>query len=828
MIERDRHARASALFLELRSLPAEARAARLAGLDIDRSVRDEVRSLLAHDPELRERKGEECGEMDERPSECDATLPTMIGPYRVLRRLGRGGGGYVLLGEQANPVRRLVAIKLVPRAMIDPILAARFDVERRALERIEHPFIPRILDAGVTADGLPYLVMDFVSGVSITEFCTARGLKLQDRLSLVLDVANAVQHAHQRGVIHRDIKPDNILVVEDSGQWTPRVLDFGIAKSVDGSFGSGEPITVGLPLGTPAYMAPEQTGPAPVDTRADVYALGAVLYVLVSARTPLEPARDAVDLLHRIRTEVPSPASRWRLADDSFRADIVARSVLADLDRVIAKALEKDPERRYPTVASFADDIRRVLRGEPVEARPQTRTYRMARFAGRHRALVAGFTLTCLATLLGVAGLVAGFVAADRGRAEAMRQSEAQAAINRFLTDDLLAAASPEESSSDVTALQLLDRASRRVEVRFVDRPLVAAAIHHTLGAAYGQLGAFDQAQHHLDQAIGIRRKWAGAEAADTVRSELVQAGLLGHRQQFAEAEAEFSRLMPRARRLLDRDPALYTALNDLGTIYASMGRSDEAIQALMESLDGRREVLGENEPQVIVTMSNLAQAFDVSGDTVRSLELMVQAMKIAERLPDEPRMLLIGLSNNIGATYQDMGQYADAAPYLRRAADLASQEFGAENPVTLTIQANLAGLEARVGDPMRAAELYASVARAQTTLLGPNAFDTLAARYGHSNSNLLGGRSAEAVDGFEMLLPDVESALGARHWLTGQTHSSLAVALQRIGRIDEATVHARSAVEIFEEIYESGHSRLDSARALLQSLMDGAARSME
>src|SRR6185295_18261119 len=187
-------------------------------------------------------------------------LPATIGPYRIVRRLGQGGSGVVLLAEQDEPVRRRVAIKLVPHAAVSPELAARFEFERRALERTEHPNIARILDAGRTGDGLPYLVMDYVEGVSITEHCRGAALSMRERIGVWLDVADAVQHAHQRGVIHRDLKPGNILVGHVNGRPTPRVLDFGIAKPTAGTRDAESPVTIGLPMGTPAYMAPEQTG----------------------------------------------------------------------------------------------------------------------------------------------------------------------------------------------------------------------------------------------------------------------------------------------------------------------------------------------------------------------------------------------------------------------------------------------------------------------------------------------------------------------------------------------------------------------------------------
>lgn len=809
---RDLHERAALLFFELRELDPAAQESRLAAVE-DPALRHEVRSLLDHDlPDPADEILVESAAWDQHPA--------TIGPYRILGRLGRGGGGYVLLGEQQTPVMRRVAIKVVPRAMIDAGLAARFEFERRALELTDHPNIARILDAGFTPDGLPYLVMDFVDGVPLTEFCTARRVRLERRLELMLDVADAVQHIHQRGVIHRDLKPANILVSDDQGRWSPRLVDFGIAKAADGARVPELSLTSGFPLGTPAYMAPEQTGLGEVDTRADVYGLGAVLYELIAGRTPITPADDVVEFLQRIRGEVPPPPSRLRAAHPPGHDDRPPRGVLADLDRIAARALEKDPQRRYPTAAAFADDLRRVLRREPVEARPQSASYRLSRFAQRNRGLVAAVSAAALAVFVGIAGLVAGLVAARQQQREALRQSAALDEVNRFLSEDLLAAAGPERSSSDVTVVQLLDRASRRITGRLSGQPLAAAAVHHAIGAAYTQLTVFDEADRHLRTAVELRRRYAGPDHPDTLRSEIAAASLLGQRQQLDQADAELARLLPRARAVLPPDdPYLYTVLNDLGSVQDTLGRCADAIPLLEEALAGRRRTLGDQDTQVLVTMSNLAQAYGALGDSSRSITLLVEALQAAERSPEAPRMLVLGLSNNLGATYQDLGRYADAAPHLRRAADLAAQEFGAENASTLTIQANLAALEARVGDPARAVSIYEHIVHAQTSLLGPDAVDVLTARYGLYNSMLLAGRTSDALAGFSALLPDITRTLGEQHWLTAQLHIALANTLNQAGAPEDALGHAQRAVELLTRLEGVEPARLRSAQDLVRSL---------
>jgi serine/threonine protein kinase/tetratricopeptide (TPR) repeat protein len=869
--ERELHERASALFLEVRLLHGDARAARLQeAAGGDERLRREVLSLLEHDERetlVRASPADAGAPSPAAPgAEAGPPLPERIGPYTVIRRIGRGGSGYVLLAEQRHPVRRLVAIKVVPHAAISPQTAARFEFERRALERTSHPNIARVLDAGTTDSGLPYLVMDYVQGVPITEHCRRRSLGLRARIELFLQVTDAVQHAHQRGVIHRDLKPGNILVSDagraEGGHAIAHVLDFGIAKATADAFEMGltsSPATIGLPLGTPAYMAPEQTAPAdglPVDTRADVYALGAVLYELVCGRPPIDvgvppsdapdgsppaastPTTDLHEVIRRIREDDPLPPSRVlrerraggpRAGESGARGGggrppDATRALLADLDCILARAMEKPPERRYPTVAAMADDLRRLLRSEPIEARPRTLAYRLARLVQRKRALAAATAIGAIAVVAGVAGLTGGLLEARRQQRDALLQRDSQVAITTFLTDDLLAASSPHEEGQKVSALDLLRRASRRVDRRLADRPAVAAAVHHVLGLAFTELGAFDDADRHLARAIALRRETLGPDAPETVRSEIAAASLLGQRQQLKEAEAALAEAIRRGRLVLGADdPAVYSAMNDLGSVLETMDRGAEALPLLKESLAGLARLLGPHHPRVFEATSNLAMAYDRVGQTQEGLQLMLEALRLAEGLDDPPRMAILGLCNNIGATYQDLNRERDAAPFLNRAAQIATDLLGPDDPATLTIRANAAGLEAKIGDPAKAAEILDDVVRKRTAMLGPDAWETLTARAAYWNALWYGKRHAEAAAGYAALLADSERAMGPRHWFTTQMRTMVARALRDAGRPAEALPYAEQAAADFIETLGPDHPRTRNTLQFLESLRAAA-----
>jgi tetratricopeptide (TPR) repeat protein len=808
------HAKAAEVFLAARALPPEARAAEVERLcDGDASVRAEALSLLAHDlPDggpsghaPRARSG------DAPPAALEPG--SRLGPYRILGRIGQGASGQVFLAEQEEPIRRRVAIKVVPLAAASPALLARFEVERAALERTEHPGVARILDAGRTPAGIPYLVLELVEGPPITSYCRERGLGPEELVRLVLAVAEAVQHAHQRGVIHRDLKPGNVLVAEVGGRAQPRVLDFGIAKLAEAATGELPP-TSGLPIGTPAYMAPEQTTLEPVDIRADVYALGALAYELVAGRPPVATGGDPLEALRRIREQVPEPASLARA-----RAGLPAgapRAFLRDLDAILAKALEKPRERRYATVEAFAQDLRRLLASEPIAARPPTPAYRAARFARRNRLAVGAGALVLAALTVGGLGLVLGLLEARRERAEALAQSESQREINRFLTDDLLSAASPERDGAEITALELLERASGLVDDRFPDQPLVAASLHQTLSTAFGELGAFDDAERHAARALELRRAAAGPDAPDTVRSEIAAASLIARRERYAEAEPALDQAVSRSRAILGpQDPDLYAALNDLGIVLEYAGRPAEALPILEEALDGRSRLLPPASPEVLETINNLAQAFDALGQTERALELLLDALARCEGAGEVPRFTLLHLCNNVGATYQDLGRDREAEPYLTRAADLADEMLGADHPATLIIQGNLAALQAELGDVEAAIELSRRVVAGQTQLYGATAYDTLAARHGYWDAVQLAGRHGEASRGFEGLLADCEASLGPDHWLSAATAASLASALFDEGRADEASLHAERAEQRLRALYPADHHRVKAVEVL-------------
>ncbi len=340
----------------------------------------------------------------EPPSPLVGTV--IAGRYKLLEEIGDGGMGTVWMAEQREPVKRLVAVKLIKAGMDSKAVLARFEAERQALALMDHPNIAKVFDAGTDDHGRPYFVMELVKGLPLTEYCDARKLSVNDRLDLFVQICSAVQHAHQKAVIHRDLKPTNVLVTEHDGKPVPKVIDFGLAKALNSSQMLTERTlhtAYGTVVGTPLYMAPEQVGinALDVDTRTDIYALGVILYELLTGSTPLEKAKfkeAAWEEVKRLIREEEPPRPSTRLSSDKTLPSLAAsrqvdpaqlrRLVRGELDWIVMKALEKDRSRRYETANGLAKDVQRYLAGDAVEACPPTLGYRLRKVYRRNKTAV--------------------------------------------------------------------------------------------------------------------------------------------------------------------------------------------------------------------------------------------------------------------------------------------------------------------------------------------------------------------------------------------------------------------------------------------------------
>jgi serine/threonine protein kinase/tetratricopeptide (TPR) repeat protein len=782
----------------------------------DGSLRAEVQKLLHAHAALGSFHESPRSALVETVDHLPAERPgTVIGPYRLLRPISEGGMGVVYVAEQEKPVRRRVALKIIKPGMDSRAVLARFEAERQALALMDHPNIATVLDAGATDSGRPYFVMELVRGGPVTEFCDQHRLPPEARLRLFLDVCHAIQHAHHKGVIHRDIKPTNVLVARHDGVPVVKVIDFGVAKATAQKLTERTLFTAhGQMIGTPAYMSPEQaeSGGLDVDTRSDVYALGVLLYELLTGTTPLEEARlgeaGYTELLRLIREEeAPRPSARLSslggeaaVLADNRGLDVrrLAQLLAGDLDWVVMKALEKDPNRRYDTPGSFAEDVERYLRGEAILARPPSAAYRLKKFVRRNRAAVLTGSAVAAALLVGAAvatwqAVIAtranqhalAALAAEREAKESAQAEEAKArVVLEFFEEKMLWAARPEGLEGglgrEVTLGQAVEAALPFVESSFKDQPLIEARLRLTLGTSFLHLGEGQKAARQYEAARALYVRHLGPDHPDTLAS-----------------------------------------MNHLANSYAALGRHTDALELREQTLALRRVKLGADHPDTLASMHNLANSYEALGRGADALALRerVLGLRTVRFGPDHPDTLQS--MHNLASGYATVGRHADAVPLHEQTLALMKVRFGADHPYTLMSRNNLAYGYAALGRPAEAVELFRQTLDLQKAKLGPAHPDTLASMNNLANGYEAIGRHADALELRQRTLALRRANLGPDHPDTLISMHNLANSYEVLGRhADALRLRQRALARMRAKLGPDHPTTLLSLRGVAVSLV--------
>jgi serine/threonine protein kinase/tetratricopeptide (TPR) repeat protein len=715
------------------------------------------------------------GPITERPG-------TILGPYKLLEPIGEGGFGVVFLAEQQWPIRRQVALKVLKPGMDTRQVIARFECERQALALMDHPNIARVLDAGATDAGRPYFVMELVKGGPITEFCDEHHLAPEARLKLFIDVCHAIQHAHHKGVVHRDIKPTNVLVTVHDGAPVVKVIDFGIAKAMAEKLTERTLFTAcGQMIGTPAYMSPEQaeTSGLDVDTRSDVYALGVLLYELLTGTTPLEGKRlgeaGYAEMQRLIREEeAPWPSTRVSslgaaatplACKRGLDGKRLAQLLAGDLDWVVMKALEKDRDRRYDTPGSFAEDVERCLRREAVLARPPSTAYRVRKFAQRQRAAVLTGSAMAAALLVGAGVATWQAAVATRAKQDALaaaaaekeakelaqaREAETRAALE-FVERRVFAAARPEGQDGglgrEVTLRQAVAAALPLVDRSFADQPLIEARLRMTLGQSFWYLGEAKLAADECQRARTLYTEHLGPDHPDTLRSMHNLARSYHALGQYAEALRLNEETLARRLATLDRDhPDTLMSLNNVATGNAALGRHAEALELYEETLARRLATLGPDHPDTLHSMHNLAVGYAALGRHAEALKLREEtlARRLAKFGPDHPDTL--ASMEELAKSYGALGRDTDALKLREETLARRQAELGPDHPDTLKSMYNLATSYHALGRHADALKLHEETLALRKAKLGPDHRDTLRSMWGVAASLADLGRGTEAV----------------------------------------------------------------------------------
>ena len=549
-----------------------------------------------------------------------------IGRYKILQKLGEGGCGVVYMAEQTEPVRRKVALKVIKPGMDTKQVIARFEAERQALALMDHPNIAKVLDAGTTDKGRPYFVMELVKGIRITDYCDQNHLPTSERLGLFTQVCHAIQHAHQKGIIHRDIKPSNILVTLHDGVPVPKVIDFGIAKATEQPLTTKTVFTaVGQFMGTPAYMSPEQAelSGLDIDTRSDIYALGVLLYELLTGKTPFD-ARELLqagldEMRRRIREEEPvRPSTRLSTMVAADLTEVahqrqsepakLTRFIRGDLDWIVMKCLEKDRTRRYETANGLAMDLRRHLNNEPVVACPPSAAYRFQKLVRRNKVIFAAGCAVAAALVIGLGIAAWQFFEKSKAYNRAVAAEKEAQQVAQFLKDMLKGVGPSVALGQDTKMLRgILDKTAERVGKELTNQPAVKADLLGIMGRTYLDLGEYSKAEGISREALRLRMALFGETNAFVAASLNDLATALIESKKLAEAETLLRQGLAMRKLLFGKEsPEVAESLSSLSDAIGQLGKHTEADSAQREALRIQRKVFQGARPELVSSLTGL------------------------------------------------------------------------------------------------------------------------------------------------------------------------------------------------------------------------------
>jgi tetratricopeptide (TPR) repeat protein len=721
-----------------------------------------------------------------------------IGPYRIVGEAGHGGMGTVYQAERDEPYHQRVALKLIRGGLaLDDHLVRRFVEERQILASLEHPRIARLLDGGITPEGLPWFALEYVEGTSIERYAEIHRLSVEARIELFLAVCDAVQYAHGNLVVHRDLKPSNILVTTD-GQ--VKLLDFGIAKLV--LAGQPSETRTGPRLMTPEYASPEQIRGEATSVASDVYSLGVLLYQLLTGRLPYRLASRSPLEVERALLEQEPERPSTRVAD--ARA---GRRLRGDLDTILLTAIRKDPARRYPSVEQLATDLRRHLTGLPVSARPDRLGYRAGKFVRRHRlGVMAGGAIA----LSLVGGLAATVSQANRVAREATRSER----VTEFLVS-LFREVDPERTRGrEVTARELLERGGRRLDSALVEEPDVQARLLGVLGVIHTQLGLYGRADSLLARAVALTRQTRGDQSPELAAQLADWAEALSEEAKFGAADSVAREVLAiRRRHFGPADSSVAATLRALGGIARRRGRNDSAETLFREALAIDRRRFGDDHLVVAEDLNDLGVVLEQAGKLAPAESAAAAVLAIRRRRLDPGHPSLVIALHNLGVVRHRLGEYRESERLKREVLQQRRRLYPRGHPDVALALRELGALLSDRGRYAEAESLYVQAGAMQRALLGPSHPETILTLNNLAVLRYWKGDLSAAEHDMRLVLEHFRDTLGGEHQTTLTALTTLGGILRAEGRYQEAEPLLRQALASRQKLF--GTSHVDVAQSL-------------
>lgn len=742
-----------------------------------------------------------------------ALIGTTIDSYEVIDLIGHGGMGSVFLAKRADDTyEQQVAFKVLRRGLHTPSNVARFKRERQILAKLNHPNIAQLLDGGLTPEGLPYLVMEYVEGKSLYEYCNQHSFSIEERIQLLRSICRAVQHAHKNAIIHRDLKPSNILVTEEG---EVKILDFGIAKLLEPE-DPEQPLyqtQTGARLLTFSYASPEQIENGTITTATDIYTLGIVFHELLCGAHPFDlEGKKLTEIENVIRTKSPStPCKRFlQLPDDIRQKEAkyrhtnptsLSQKLKGDLDAIVQKALRKEPEERYDSIEQFLEDLRRYKQSRPIIARKDTLRYKAKKFIKRHQSGLAA-TMGFIFLIVSFVGIYTWRITQERNRARL--QAEKAEETSEFLVN-LFSASNPTETHGETVPVKsILEEGLNQID-QLGEQPEVQSQMLHTMGRVYTNLGEYDRAEMLLERALDIQTKINGELNTEVASIYNDLGGLHQKAQEARQAEPYYAKALDIRKKILGPNDIQYAeTLSDLGALMRYKENLDSAEVLYNRALEIRQNNLTPNHPDIANSLNNLGVLEKSKGNLETARQFYQEALKIRQNHFGNVHPKVANIKNNLAVLYRTLGMFNLAETYYTETLEIRKKIYGKNHPLTAQSLNNFAGFLVDRGNYDQAETHYRQALKVRKKLLGASHIQTGTAYNNLANALFEKAQLDSAEHAYRNAMDIYASSLGENHRYVGIVKSNLAKTLTAKNNLEAADEVFKEALSIMRDSYDS------------------------